>query len=81
MINRHNNDTNKLPDDIIKSAVIGDILAIESVLKSYDLYINHLAAESYYNEYGEQYSTIDQTICDELRSHLIECILKFKIDI
>ena len=79
MINRYNYSTNTLRDDIIKSAVIGDILALESILKSYDLYINHLATESYCNEYGEQYSITDQTICDELKNHLIECILKFKI--
>ena len=68
-----------LPNNVITSAINGDITAIDMILDFYENYIEKLSSNTYTDDSGNQHYGTDRTMCDELKSKLIENIMKFKI--
>ena len=68
-----------LPFYVIQAAVNGDEDAIEDVLKHFSGYIAALSSKWLYDEYGNAYMCVDETLRAELTSKLIQGIHKFKI--
>lgn len=59
---------NVLPFAVVQKATEGDIVSINKVLKHYEGYISCLSVRKMYDEYGNEYYCVDET----LRSRL-EC--------
>ena len=51
-----------LPIEVIRSASSGDVEAIQKVLKHYEGYIAKLATRKLYDEYGNSYYCVDETL-------------------
>lgn len=64
--------------DIIASASSGNVEAMLQVLEYYDGYISHLSVREFYDEYGNRYSGVDETMKNVLKTKLIESVLNFK---
>lgn len=74
------NDQIKLPPfEMIKAAVGGDIVAINSIIDHYQGYITSLSVRKMYDEYGQVHYCVDETLRRRLETKLITVILKFKI--
>lgn len=68
-----------LPIEVIRSASSGDVEAIQKVLKHYEGYIAKLATRKLYDEYGNSYYCVDETLRRRLETKLITKVLDFKI--
>lgn len=68
-----------LPIEVIRSASSGDVEAIQKVLKHYEGYIAKLATRKLYDEYGNFYYCVDETLRRRLETKLITKVLDFKI--
>ncbi len=68
-----------IPYEIIESATLEDIDAINYILMNYNRYINKLATRQIKNDYGNYIYTIDTELKGQLENKLIEAILLFKI--
>lgn len=68
-----------LPIEVIRSASSGDVEAIQKVLKHYEGYIAKLATRKFYDEYGNSYYCVDETLRRRLETKLITKVLDFKI--
>lgn len=68
-----------LPIEVIRSASSGDVEAIQKVLKYYEGYIAKLATRKLYDEYGNSYYCVDETLRRRLETKLITKVLDFKI--
>lgn len=68
-----------LPIEVIRSASSGDVKAIQKVLKHYEGYIAKLATRKLYDEYGNSYYCVDETLRRRLETKLITKVLDFKI--
>lgn len=68
-----------LPMEVIRSASSGDVEAIQKVLKHYEGYIAKLATRKLYDEYGNSYYCVDETLRRRLETKLITKVLDFKI--
>ena len=65
--------------EVIRSASSGDVEAIQKVLKHYEGYIAKLATRKLYDEYGNSYYCVDETLRRRLETKLITKVLDFKI--
>ena len=75
---KQNDDSGLLPFCIIKAASEGDVEAINVVLKHYEGYITTLSTRMLFDEYGQAYHCVDETLRRRLETKLITKILAFK---
>ena len=68
-----------LPYPVIVAASNGEVQAMKQVLNYYDGYIISLSKRTLYDEYGNSYICVDESIRQRLQSKLIVAVLKFKI--
>ena len=68
-----------VPFAVIQRAVEGDIISINEVLKHYEGYISCLSARKMYDEYGNEYYCVDETLRSRLEAKLIKTTLGFKL--
>ena len=68
-----------LPFCIIEDATTGNVMAINTVMKHYEGYIEKLATRKMYDEYGNVHYCVDKTLRDRLEAKLLKTILEFKI--
>jgi hypothetical protein len=80
MSNRRNrSNTPLLPFYVIKAAAEGDAEAIEAVLKHFEGYIAAMATKRLFDEYGNSYLCVDESIRADLNGKLVQGITKFKL--
>lgn len=65
-----------LPLSVIEAARVGDPLAVESVLRYYDGYMNKLCTRTLYDLDGLPHVRVDEYMKDRLQNKLIQTILK-----
>lgn len=68
-----------LPFHVIEKAVKGDTYALNVILKHYERYINTLATRKGYDEFGDSYYYVDETLKGMLQNKLIKKTLEFKM--
>ena len=78
MASKHNTENSLLPYAVIKSATVGNIDAINAVLKHYERYIAALSMKSLYDENGVSHLCLDEEKICRLRTKLIVKILDFQ---
>lgn len=79
MNNTRTKTTNSLlPYSVIASASNGDIGAINIVLNHYSRYINSLSIKKLYDNSGNEYVCIDESLRHRIESKLISKILTFR---
>ena len=64
---------------VIERALEGDIQAINKVLKHYEGYISCLSVRKMYDEYGNEYYCVDETLRSRLEAKLIKTTLGFQL--
>jgi len=79
MNRRKKSKVQPLPFYVIAAAVSGDKEAITDVVQHFSGYIAALSTKRLYDEYGNTYMCVDETVRAELINKLIEGIHKFKI--
>ena len=65
-----------LPLSVIEAAHAGDSLAVESVLRYYDGYMNKLCTRTLYELDGSPHVRVDEYMKHRLQNKLIRAILK-----
>lgn len=70
---------NLLPLCVIQAASLGDVDAINIVLKHYEGYIAKLSTRTLYDEYGQPHYCVDETLRRRLETKLITKVLNFEI--
>lgn len=70
---------NLLPFHIIKAASEGDVIAINAILKHYEGYIVSLSTRRMFDEFGNPFYCVDETLRRRLETKLITKILDFEI--
>jgi len=65
-----------LPLSVIEAVRVGDPLAVESVLRYYDGYMNKLCTRTLYDLDGLPHVRVDEYMKDRLQNKLIQTILK-----
>ena len=65
-----------LPLSVIEAVRVGDPLAVESVLRYYDGYMNKLCTRTLYDLDGLPHVREDEYMKDRLQNKLIQTILK-----
>ena len=65
-----------LPLSVIEAARTGDPLAVDSVLRYYDGYMNKLCTRTLYDLDGLPHVRVDEYMKDRLQNKLIQTILK-----
>lgn len=71
--------TELLSFQVIEKATMGDILALNVVLKHYERYIKNLSTRKAFDEFGKPYYYVDQTLKGILENKLIKKTLNFKL--
>ena len=66
-----------IPYPVMALAADGDVDAINAVLKHYEGYINVLSTRQLYDENGNPYLCVDETLRRRLETKLITAILTF----
>ncbi len=64
-----------LPLAVIEAARAGDAGAMEQVLRYYSGYINKLCTRTFYDDYGQPYTGIDEYMKRRLENKLIYAIV------
>jgi hypothetical protein len=67
--------------ETIISAVSGNTKSIKKVIEHYNPYLRELATKTLYDEYGNQYRFMDETLRCQLENKLIKSVLEFKIQL
>ena len=80
MASKHNTENSLLPYAVIKAATVGNIDAINAVLKHYERYIAALSMKSLHDENGISHLCLDEEKICRLRTKLIVKILDFHAD-
>ena len=65
-----------LPLSVIEAVRVGDPLAVESVLRYYDGYMNKLCTRTLYDLDGTPHVRVDEYMKHRLQNKLIRAILK-----
>lgn len=76
--NKQKAEGHLLPFHIIKAASEGNVEAINTVLKHYEGYITALSVRCMYDEFGQAYFCVDETLRRRLETKLITKTLAFK---
>ena len=79
MIGTQNKTAALLPYSVMMLAIAGDADAMDAVLLHYDGYINTLAGMRLFDEYGNEYYGVNESLRSRLRTKLIEKTLTFKV--
>ena len=81
MKTKKNNDerVDLVPFPVIQAATEGDVEAINKVLKHYESFIISLSIRKVYDDFGQSYYCVDETLRRRLETKLITKILSFKI--
>ena len=80
MASKHNTENSLLPYAVIKAATVGNIDAINAVLKHYERYIAALSMKSLYDENGISHLYLDEEKICRMRTKLIVKNLDFQAD-
>ena len=73
-------DVSKCPPyRLISSAANGDEKAIQKILDFYDNYISACCMRKLYDEYGNEYYCVDETLRSRLEAKLLKTVLGFKM--
>lgn len=75
-----NNNSSLLPFSVIEAASMGNVEAINAVLKHYERYITALSTRTLYDDNGSPHLCVDEEMKRRLETKLIPKILKFRID-
>lgn len=67
-----------LPLSVIEAVRVGDPLAVESVLRYYDVYMNKLCTRTLYDLDGLPHVRVDEHMKDRLQAKLTEVIVNKK---
>ena len=73
------NNKKLIPFWVIERALEGDIQAINKILKHYEGYIAKLSVRKMYDEYGNEYYCVDETLRSRLEAKLIKTTLGFQL--
>lgn len=76
--NKQRSEKHLLPFHIIKAASEGNVDAIHVVLKHYESYITALSTRCMYDEFGQAYFSVDETLRKRLETKLITKAVSFK---
>ena len=76
-----NSHITPLDFDVIIQAVGGDVACVKLIIDHYMPYLRELATKRLYDEYGNEYKYVDETIRCQLENKLIKSVLEFKIQI
>ncbi len=76
---KNEKNRNVLPFAVVQKATEGDIVSINKVLKHYEGYISCLSVRKMYDEYGNEYYCVDETLRSRLEAKLIKTTLGFKL--
>lgn len=74
-----NNSYPKIPYKLIKSAISGDIEAINQIREHYRPYFSKLSLRLMKDEYGNTHMVIDEALRGLLESRLLTMIIDFEI--
>lgn len=69
-----------LPFSVIQKAAVGDVEAINAVLKHYEGYIAKLSLRELHDEYGNAHLCVDEELRRRLETKLITKILTFRVN-
>ena len=72
-------DQKHIPFAVIVAATNGDETAIQEILDFYDGYISKLSLRKLYDEYGNEYYCVDETLRSRLEAKLIKTTLGFQL--
>ena len=78
-MSKRKNRTTPLPFYVVRAAASGDKDAIADVVKHFLAYIAALSTKRLFDEYGNTYMCVDETLRAELENKLVQGIHKFKI--
>ncbi|MFP3153919.1 helix-turn-helix domain-containing protein [Lachnospiraceae bacterium ZAX-1] len=78
-MSKRNGNKPLLPFYVIKATADGDTDAIATVLEHFDGYIAALSTKRLYDEYGNSYMCVDESLRAELNSKLVQGIHRFKV--
>ncbi len=76
-----NSHIKPLDFEIIKKAMTGDTACMKKIIDHYNPYIKELATKKLFDEFGDEYIFMDETIRCQLENKLIISVLDFKIKI
>lgn len=74
-----NSHIKPLEFNVIVAAVKGDREGIDKVIEHYKPYLRELATKKLFDEFGNEYKYVDETIRCQLENKLIKSVLKFKV--
>ena len=78
-MNKRRSKKEPLPFYVIRAAAGGDVDAIAAVVKHFEGYIAALSTRRLYDDYGNSYMCVDETIRAELENRLRQGIHKFEV--
>lgn len=74
-----NSHIKPLEFDVIAASVKGDRECMDKVIEHYKPYLRELATKTLFDEFGNEYKYMDETIRCQIENKLIKSVLKFKI--
>lgn len=76
-----NSHIKPLDFDVIMKAVKGDTESMTEIINHYNPYLRELATKDLFDEFGNAYRYMDETVRCQLENALIKGVLEFKIQI
>jgi hypothetical protein len=74
-----NSHIKPLDFDVIVSAAGGDMTSIQVIIDHYNPYLRELATKKLFDEYGNEYKYMDESVRCQLENKLIKSVLDFKV--
>lgn len=74
-----NSHIKPLDFDVIVSAVGGDMTSVQVIIDHYNPYLRELATKKLFDEYGNEYKYMDESVRCQLENKLIKSVLDFKV--
>jgi len=65
--------------EVIELALKGDVTSVNKIIDHYNPYLRELATKKLFDEYGNEYRYMDESIRCQLENKLIKSVLKFKM--
>lgn len=76
-----NSHIKPLDFEVISKARAGDPDSIQEIIDHYGPYLRELATKNLFDEFGQEYRYMDETVRCQLENRLIKSVLKFKITV
>jgi uncharacterized secreted protein with C-terminal beta-propeller domain len=76
-----NSHIKPLEFDVIIGAVSGDIDSMMHIIDHYNPYLRKLATKTLFDEFGNEYYIVDETLKCHLENKLMQSVLKFRIEL